>query len=466
MTLEYVGVVALLIGMLGLFREPPFIVYFFFCSTLLGSAAAFVLDALGGTNISPAHLLLGFLTLRLVSDSRLTEKFVQEISFGRPGFWLFLTVVYSVIGAFCLPRLLAGDTSIFAVRAETPFTIPLSPSMANLTQSIYFIADLVCFVVLGAYASTIGGARTLASAALACAALNLIFGALDLITYFTNTTELFAPIRNANYALLDEAEVAGLKRIVGSFTEASSFAAATLIYFAFTSRLWLLGVKPRVTFPLAFLSLCAVVLSTSTTGYVGLAVLLCYIYLQALLPALYRPVTIQARNFILAAPFVLALLVVIIALSPEYTTYVHNFLEGTIFNKMSTASGVERSSWNNQALQNFLDTFGFGVGNGSARASSFPIAVLANLGLAGALMFGMFFVTLFLSGRGNGQSDPLDDAYRQAAKMACLAGLVTASISGALVDLGLPFYIFAGLCSAQQSPMPAVQPYALSEDPV
>jgi hypothetical protein len=465
MTLEYVGIVALLIGMLGLSREPPFIVYFFFCSTLLGSAAAFVLDSLGGTNISPAHLLLGFLTLRLAIDNRLSEKFAQEISFGRPGFWLFLTVVYSVIGAYSLPRLLAGDTSIFAVRAETPFMIPLGPSMSNLTQSIYFTADLVCFVVLSAYASTSGGTRILASAALVCAAVNLIFGALDLITYFTNTTELFAPIRNANYAMLDEAEVAGLKRIVGSFTEASSFAAATLVYFAFTSKLWLLGIKPRVTFPLALLSLCAVVLATSTTGYVGLAVLLGYLYLQALLPALYRPITIQTRNFILATPFVLGLLAVVIALNTEYSAYVQNFLDGTIFNKLSTASGVERSSWNNQALQNFIDTFGFGVGNGSARASSFPIAVLANLGVAGALMFSLFFVTLFLTGRANG-SDALDDAYRQAAKMACLAGLVTASISGALVDLGLPFYIFAGLCSARQSPVPAVQHYALSEDPI
>jgi hypothetical protein len=462
MTLEYVGVVALLVGIISLFRAPSFIVYFFVCSTLLGSAAAFVLDSLGGTNISPAHLLLGFLTLRLLSDKRMLAAAARAISFGRPGFWLLLTVVLSIIGAFCLPRLLAGETFIFAVRAQVPFAVPLGPSMSNLTQSIYFTADFVCFVVLSAYAGTTGGTRTLAYAGLLCAASNLIFGVLDLATYFTNTTELFAPIRNANYAMLDEAEVAGLKRIVGSFTEASSFASATLFYFAYTGKLWLLGVKPKLTFTLAFLSMCAVILSTSTTGYVGLAAFVGFIYLQALLQALRGPVTIQTRSFLVTAPFVLGLVILIVALNADYSSYILNFLDGTIFNKLSTSSGVERSTWNEQALQNFLDTFGFGVGNGSVRASSFPIAVLASLGIVGAVIFGLFFVTVFLPENGNSQSDRFDYPYRQAAKMACLACLITASISGALVDLGLPFYIFAALCTAKYSPVAVARRYAPS----
>jgi hypothetical protein len=450
MTLEYVGIVTLLVGILSLFRKPPFIVYFFFCSTLLGSAAAFVL--LGGTNISPAHLLLGFLSLRLLADKELSKQAMQELSFGRPGFWLLMTLTYSIVGAYCLPRLLAGETSIFAVRAEIPYVVALRPSMSNLTQSIYFTANFVCFVLLSAYARTHGGTRILGSAALFCACLNLIFGALDLATYNTNTTELFAPIRNANYAMLDDAEIGGLKRIVGSFTEASSFAAATLVYFAFTCQLWLLGIKPRLTFTLAMLSLFAVTLATSTTGYVGLAVILGYLYLQELLQALHRPVTIQARSFILATPFVLAVLVLIIALSADYSAYILNLLDGTIFNKLSTSSGVERSTWNSQALKNFVDTFGFGTGNGSSRASSFPIAVLANLGFIGTFIFSLFLVTLFLNGNGKGRPHELDEAYRRAARMACLSCLIAATISGTLVDLGLPFYAFAGLCSATRLP--------------
>jgi hypothetical protein len=453
MTLEYVGVVALLIGIIGFFSRPSFIVYTFFCATLLGSAAAFVLDSLGGTNISPAHLLLGFLTLRIISDKPLSAQALQQISFGRPGFWLFLTVLYSIIGAYLLPRFLEGDTYIFAVRATVPFSIPLSPSTSNLTQSIYFAADFVCFVAISAYASTAGGTRVLVSAAVICAALNLVFGVLDLATYFTNTTELLLPIRNANYAMLVEAESAGLKRIAGSFTEASSYASATLAYFAFTGDLWLRGIKSRIMLSLALLSLCAVILSTSSTGYVGLAVLLVYSYVQAVLVALRRPTTIQTSSFILVTPVIAVILVAVIGFNESYSIYIQYLLDSTLFNKLSTASGVERSAWNSQALQNFFDTFGLGVGNGSARASSFPIAVLANLGVIGALIFACFFATLFFSQRGKDRPDVVEDAYRQAAKMACLSILITATISGALVDLGLSFYIFAAICSAKRSPV-------------
>jgi hypothetical protein len=457
MTLELIGGFTLLIGVLSWFMEPAFIVYFFFCSTLLGSAAAFVLDALGGTNISPAHLLLGFLTLKLLSDKRISAAAMQAISFGRPGFWLLVTVIYSIIGAYSLPRLLAGQTLTFAVRAENPFSAPLAPAMSNLTQSIYFTADFVCFVILSGYASTIGGRRVLGKAALACAVLNLIFGALDVITYFTNTADLFSFIRNANYALLNDTEISGLKRIVGSFTEASSYASATLCYFAFTSRLWILGVKPRLTFPLALLSLCTVLLSTATTGYVGLAIFFSFSYLEAVFSMLLRPVTFNTKVFVVATPFLLAILALIIALDTEYSTYIGNLLDGMIFNKLSTASGVERSAWNSQALQNFFDTFGFGVGNGSVRASSFPIAILASLGAVGALIFGLFFATLFFQRSEDGESDALDRAYRQAAKMACFAWLITATISGALIDLGLSFYVFASLSSARQLTLKGVR---------
>jgi hypothetical protein len=451
MTLELIGIITLLVGLVGLFREISFIVYFFFSSTLLGSAAAIILDSLGGINISPGHLLLGFLTLSLLRDKRSLRAVSGEISIGRPGFWLLLTVIYSTIGAFFLPRLLMGQTLVYAVRAENPFNTPLAPAMSNLTQSIYFIADLVCFVVLSGYASTVAGRRVLGTAALACATLNLIFAVLDLATYFTNTTELLSFIRNANYTLLNDTEVGGLKRIVGSFTEASSFAAVTLCYFAFTSRLWLLGVRPHVTLPLAVLSLLALILSTASTAYVGLSVLLAAIYLQVLLSALRRSATVQMVYFIGASPVILATIALVIAFNQDFSDYVRDFLNGLIFDKLSTASGIERSAWNSQALQNVMDTFGFGVGNGSVRASSFPVAVLASLGVTGALLFSLFFVTLFFSRRKKQPFDPVDDAYRQAAKWACFALLITSTTSGALIDLGLVFYAFAALACAKSA---------------
>ena len=98
-------------------------------------------------------------------------------------------------------------------------------------------------------------------------------------------------------------------------------------------------------------------------------------------------------------------------------------------------------------MQNFYDTLGFGAGVGSLRASSFPICVLANFGIIGSLLFLVFFMTLFYGDASRGDEE--GEAYRSAARWACLAGLITATVSGALVDLGLPFFVLAGLALSE-----------------
>src|SRR6266404_3303434 len=401
MTIQAVGIIVLAIGLFGFFFDASFIVYAFFCATLLGSAAAFVLNSLGGTNISPAHLLLGFLALRLLGDRRVFQKIVEGILPGRTGFWLLLTVVYSAISAFFLPRLFAGQTFVIAVRAVDSFNFPLEPTMANLTQSIYLIADFICFILIYGYAKDTTGRLIVGNAAVCCVILNLIFAGLDLATYATGTTELLSFIRNANYALLAETELAGSKRIVGSFVEASAFGAATLGYFAFATKLWLLGVR--------------------------------------------RLPTSQMTFFLVGAPIVFSILGCAIALNEESSAYVYNLLDTTVFSKLSSSSGEERSSWNFQAWQDFIDTFGFGAGNGSMRTSSFPLAVIANLGVVGATLFALFFAGIFFGGNNTGAYDSLEGAYRQAAKSACIAWLITATISGSLTDLGMPFFAFAAI---------------------
>jgi hypothetical protein len=60
----------------------------------------------------------------------------------------------------------------------------------------------------------------------------------------------------------------------------------------------------------------------------------------------------------------------------------------------------------------------------------------------------MFLVSAIFS-RNRSGGDPFDGAYRRAAKSACVAWLISASVSGALVDLGLPFYAFAALASSE-----------------
>jgi hypothetical protein len=453
MTIELIGIIALAVGFFSFFFDSALVVYVFFGATLLGSAAAFVLDSLGGTNISPAHLLLGFLSVRLLRDPAVKQSTAEAVAPGSPGFWLLLTVVYSAVSAYFLPRLFAGQTFVVLVRAVDPFSYPLAPVMSNLTQTIYLVADCVCFLVISRYAGGTVGKAALRNAAIFSVILNLIFAGLDLLTYSTGTADLMSFIRNANYSLLFEDQVTGMKRIVGSFVEASSFGTATLGYFSFSFTFWLLGVRPRFMFILSMLSLCALIFSTSSTAYGGIAVTLTLGYLATLVVAIRGRSTTQMISFLVATPIILSILFCVIALNDDYSAFVNNLLDNTVFGKFSTSSGLERSSWNRQALQVFVDTFGFGAGNGSMRTSSFVLAVISNLGVIGTLLFGFFFLGVFFGRAGDGEADPLEDATRLAAKAACIAWLISATISSALTDLGMAFFAFAAIGCARSDPV-------------
>jgi len=449
MSVELVGVIAFALGLTGLFVGPSFLVYVFLGSTLLGAAAALILDSLGGATIQPAHLLLGFLTVRLLVSPETRTGALRAIAFGRPGFWFLVTTLYATISAYAMPRLFMGQTMAFAVRALDTgnFVAPLAPTTSNLTQSVYLIGDCVCFLMLAGFGSSEAGRKCLGRAALVCVILNLVFAVLDLGTYATGTTELLSFIRNSTYSLMSDSEIAGFKRIVGSFVEASSFGYWTLGYCAFATSLWLNGVMPRLTLPLSVLSLVALLFSTSTTAYVGLAVYLSAQFVLIAYNAMVRPVSPQMIVFAVALPFAISLMVILICLNEASYAYVTDLLDTLVFNKMSTGSGIERSSWNHQAIQNFLDTYGFGAGNGSVRASSFPVAVIASLGLIGGVTYALFLLAIFVGKRSAAPPDVA--ALQSAAKSACFAWLIAASTSGSFIDLGLPFFSFAALACVE-----------------
>lgn len=454
MTVEAIGIVAVLIGLIALYRDQSFIIYIFVCSTLLGSASALILDSLGGASISPATLMLGFVAYRFLKDKDVARGAVESLSFGRPGFWLALTVVIGLAMAFLMPRLLGGEMYVYPARSQSPYTELLWPSTSNLTQSVYLVGDFICFVIVSGFASTGPGTRILLKAGLIAAAMNLVFAALDLLTYYTNTAEVMSFIRNATYVIFADDQSAGFKRIIGAFTESSAFGASTLGYFALTLRLWLLGIYPRFTFVVSLLSLLSVLFATSTTAYVGLAIYLGLLYCELIVRAISRSLTPQMLFVIWGAPLLLLIMVLAIALSDTYWAYFSNLADTFVFNKLNTASGQERSALNTQALQSFFNSYGFGVGNGSVRASSFLIAVLANLGILGAVPLAMFLISVMCSPSGWNAQDPLEYPFRLGAKSMCLAWLITSSISNSQIDLGLGFYIFAASACANAAPLP------------
>ena len=305
MTIELIGAITLVVGLIGLFAQPNFIVYAFFASTLLGAAAAFILTSLGGTTIQPAHLLLGFLVVKLLGDRDIRMRAIEAASPGTPGFWLLVTVGYSTVTAFLMPRLFQGQTFAYAVRAQGEnYLAPLVPTTSNLTQSIYSHRELRLLSRPGRTGSEREWKEMSRASRVDVRDPEPDFWTRSIVvTFATNTTDLLSFIRNSTYSILSDNEAAGFKRIVGSFVEASSFGYWTLGYFAFATTLWLHGIAVRLTLVLSVLSFLTLLFSTSTTAYVGLGG---YLVVQFAIIAsgfLFGQIRREMAIFMICAPF-------------------------------------------------------------------------------------------------------------------------------------------------------------------
>src|SRR6185436_7052729 len=82
--------------------------------------------------------------------------------------------------------------------------------------------------------------------------------------------------------------------------------------------------------------------------------------------------------------------------------------------------------------------------------SSFTVAVIGSLGVPGALLYAIFLLTIWFGRRSAATAST--SQMQSAARSACLAWLIAASVSAGLIDLGLPFFAFAALATAQNIP--------------
>ena len=453
MSVAFIGLITALAGIWGLSRGREALFLLLAIAAVLGAASAVTV---GAANIPPGHLLLGFVAIGLASDREAMDDFLAQFGPEKPGIWLAALTLYGVIGAIFIPQLLAGATMIVPLGTtsygDTGSTVPLTTVSSNLTQSLYMIANVVCFGVTAALASSPSGLSAVLKGLLAYCVANLLFAFADLATYYTGTQSLLSFIRNANYTLHVDDEIAGMKRIVGSFTEASSFARTTLGAFGFLTTLWLAGYRPYFTGIMAALSAVALIGSTSSTGMAGLPVMLLVVFLTGIHFALRDRISGSGLLAVTLAPLLIVLFVLYLALDEQMSRRIYDYVDLVVLNKASSDSGIERSSWNAIGLQNFYDSNGLGVGLGTVRTSSFLVALLAGLGVPGTLFYVVFLVRSFVN------RNPRDDQWREtvqtAARNGCLGLLVGDLVISPTVDQGLFFYMLAATGAALTAPYP------------
>ncbi len=303
--------------------------------------------------------------------------------------------------------------------------------------------------------------------------MNIAVALIDTITFSVGAPHLLDFVRNGDYAQLFSHTYMGIKRVTGTFPEASAFAGTAVALFAFSFRLWRVGIRSRLTGPLALGTLIALLFAFSSTGY---ATMLAYLGLA------YGAVTIGADRrrvassgfrlnqsvFLSFAPVLALVAAIIIATNPQLLDPIMETFDNSLTSKLQSSSGVERSSWNTEGLRVFFDTYGLGAGVGSVRTSSFFVAVLANLGLIGAALFGLFFWKLFRAHPEKTSQLASDESiqYAAAARAGCFASLIAGGVSSSGVDLGILFYAMAGMACASLFYRKVRVPVAQSEMPI
>ena len=403
---------------------------------LFGATATLALP--GGAPITPAVLLLPFVVQRALAERGLAPS-LRPLGFGGAGFWLALLVLWGCLSALFLPRVFADATLVRGTDRALMSGVqlfPLRPLSTNFTQTAYALGGLAGFLAVRALLAAPGRMERFADAVLWLAAANVAAAVLNLAELYLGLPSVLEFVRNAGYAILVGGEIGGLLRISGTFAETSTFSAFSLPLFAFCASLWASGVRKRTSGVLAAATLLLLLGSTSSTAYAGLAVYAACIGAAAALRVLWSTPRFGAVALLLWSAAVAVCLVLL--LRPEIGQRVLDYLQLTLVRKMDSSSALERGSWNSQAWQNFIDTWGVGTGLGSARASSYPLVLASNLGVLGMLLYAAFLARVFF-GAVHGT------------RRAVLAALIAASISAVVFDLGLAFYAYAAAATAHEA---------------
>ena len=427
----------------------------------LPTAAAFNIWSAGGLSIIAANLLTVALVAGVAARPRMLKAVIRE-SLSTPAVVFFgLFLLYAVASAFFMPRLFEGSVNVYTLERPPPGSYgvpltPLHPTTGNITQPMYMTMNFLLFAVMF---FLLRQARSILYAAIIMNVLtgvHLVFAVMSAFPEIPPFAAALEFVRTANYSILTHHTMAGMRRLIGSYAEASSFGSISLSLFVWnflrfmqTRGLWYLTASAALfTF---------VVLSFSTTAYAVFALLVAVWSAHTFYKLIMAGLSKDHLTALFASAIV-AIVFTVFLFYPPARDLVMLLFERLFGAKLQSASGVERMAWNMQGLQNFIDTNGFGVGLGSARTSSLATVLLSNTGFIGAILFVGFMLTSFLRpwpkliGAADDRQVILSRRIFVAARGATLALLFAHLLAGGNVDPGIIFVVYAAIAAAAYIP--------------
>lgn len=442
----------------ALFSRGPGLLYLLVCTGAFGSLQ--MLPFSGGVNVLPQSACAALFVCKvLVQRGNITRGIESALDPQR--MMLFTAfVIHAVFGALILPRTFLGLFEVVPISAPMFGTDILRPASGNYTQSCYIMLSYGTALAF----STIGGSDSLRiyylRALLWAAYVLFLTGIIDLITYNLHIGYVLEPFRTATYSFLVDVEAEGAKRVVGLMTEASSFGTVCVGLMAslvFLRPFYKQGLEHLLALVAIALLGAMTILSTSSTGLVGLGVL-GFIYGVDLL---YR--TLDANNKRrdqIKQEFAVIFLVVFVAiagtlLKPSLLDPVSTMIDGLVYEKAKSASYAERTMWTRIGWQAFLDTGGMGAGLGSIRVSNWAVSILGSTGLFGAMLMFGFIAQQALTVPRSVSKDQA--AFGTALKLSLLPTLAMYLVVATIPDIGIAVASMLGLIAATHTPRSALR---------
>ena len=280
------------------------------------------------------------------------------------------------------PELFDGQRVLVPTGARDAHLTAGVITSSNVAQTTYLVLG-ICVAVFLARSSTAGPE-----------VLGLAVGLTVLLSFWRYLNQQAGVpfpegvFDNSPFFAYIETAPGGVERFRGTLSEPSSLAASCLIAIGY--------MIPRAVRVEGWRrwGACAVAI---VAAYLGTISTSASFVVAAVVTAIIAVLTfgvgfISRRTSVSAAVGILTCTLIVVAL--WVLPIVAAFVEATVNEKVSSASFSERSDANNVSYGIFLDTFGFGVGLGGSRASSFFPGLLSTTGVVGTLLFTAAIVTL------------------------------------------------------------------------
>ncbi len=452
MEVTIVGIVMLALWCVALLRGVSGATFYTLSLIPFGTAAALNLTSVGGLSVLGLQIAAA-LTTGAALVAHATNPARRPVNLPPAAIFMLLLCLYGAVSAYFLPRLFFHQFHVIylgialeGVRVSDFFYTllnPIAPTTSNISQPAYLFGSTAFFLVL-IWMARVRGPDFLTRALALAAIIHIVLGVLDSL----RLEALLSFIRTAHYALNPTVELGGFKRIIGGFSEASSYGAVSVAFAVYFSSLYLDRSSARIG-ALAGLCIFFSIAALSSTGTFGLALMAMLLAIRGLRDVWLR--RISRERIISRAIIVIvgALVALFSLLATPVGVIASDILETLIFSKGTSLSGMERAFWAEQGFRTFWDSYGLGAGLGSVRANGLPSVLLANVGLPGAVLFLGFLWYAFLQQLGFNPGRTVAAsahwAHLRASFAAAMVMLGMQAVSSTTLDPGILFFTFAAI---------------------